>query len=146
MFLKYPLVVAMDIYEHYVPVILFAVIGVLIPAGAMILSWIMRTKNPYPEKLTTYECGEEPIGVAQMQFDIQYYVYALLFVVFDVEVVFLFPWAVVFPDIGIIAVIEMVIFIAMLVVVLVYAWKKGILEWMSLSWREVGEIEVDRTK
>lgn len=124
-------------YEHYIPVIAFMVIGILIPAGAMIMSWMIRTKNPYPEKMTTYECGEEPIGNAQMQFDVQYYIYALLFVVFDVETVFLYPWAVVFPDIGMIAVVEMVIFIAILLVALVYAWKKGILEWASLSWQEI---------
>ncbi|RMF89610.1 MAG: NADH-quinone oxidoreductase subunit A [Methanobacteriota archaeon] len=126
-----------ELYEQYVPVIPFIIIGVLIPAGGMILAWLMRVKNPYPEKLTTYECGEEPIGQAQMQFDVQYYIYALLFVVFDVETVFLYPWAVVFPDIGILAVIEMIIFIAMLVVALIYAWKKGILEWMPLTWREM---------
>jgi len=74
-------------YEHYIPVVAFIVVGVLIPAGAMIMSWMIRTKNPYPEKLTTYECGEEPIGTAHMQFDVQYYIYALLFVVFDVETV-----------------------------------------------------------
>ncbi|GBE18234.1 NAD(P)H-quinone oxidoreductase subunit 3 [archaeon BMS3Abin16] len=124
-------------YEHYIPVVAFIAVGILIPGGAMIMSWMIRTKNPYPEKLTTYECGEEPIGTAQMQFDVQYYIYALLFVVFDVETVFLYPWAVVFTDIGMIAVVEMVIFIAMLLVALVYAWKKGILEWTSLSWREV---------
>ncbi len=123
-------------YEHYIPVVAFIVVGILIPAGAMIMSWMIRTKNPYPEKLTTYECGEEPIGTAHMQFDVQYYIYALLFVVFDVETVFLYPWAVVFTDIGMIAVVEMVIFIAMLLVALVYAWKKGILEWTSLSWQE----------
>ena len=127
----------MGTYEHYIPVVAFIVVGVLIPAGAMIMSWVIRTKNPYPEKLTTYECGEEPIGTAHMQFDVQYYIYALLFVVFDVETVFLFPWAVVFTDIGMIAVVEMVIFIAILVVALVYAWKKGILEWTSLSWQEI---------
>ncbi|NIQ33889.1 MAG: NAD(P)H-quinone oxidoreductase subunit 3 [Nitrososphaeria archaeon] len=125
----------MGIYEHYIPVIAFLVIGVLIPAGAMILAWIIRVKNPYEEKLTTYECGEEPIGKAQIQYDIQFYIYALLFVVFDVETVFLYPWAVVFPDIGILAVIEMIIFIAMLAIALVYAWKKGILEWTPMTWR-----------
>jgi len=127
----------MGTYEHYIPVVAFIVVGVLIPAGAMIMSWVIRTKNPYPEKLTTYECGEEPIGTAHMQFDVQYYIYALLFVVFDVETVFLYPWAVVFTDIGMIAVVEMIIFIGMLVVALVYAWKKGILEWSSLSWQEI---------
>ncbi|MFV2041312.1 MAG: NADH-quinone oxidoreductase subunit A [Candidatus Hydrothermarchaeales archaeon] len=128
-------------YEHYIPVVAFIVVGVLIPAGAMIMSWMIRTKNHYPEKLTTYECGEEPIGTAHMQFDVQYYIYALLFVVFDVETVFLYPWAVVFTDIGMIAVVEMVIFIAMLLVALVYAWKKGILEWTSLSWQEIRSLE-----
>jgi NADH-quinone oxidoreductase subunit A len=134
--LKDAFLVVMDIYLHYTPVIAFVVVGFLIPSAAMILSWMIRTKNPYKEKLTTFECGEEPIGQGQMQFDVQYYIYALLFVVFDVETVFLYPWAVVFPDIGFIAVIEMIIFIAMLVVALIYAWKKGILEWMSLSWSE----------
>jgi NADH-quinone oxidoreductase subunit A len=124
-------------YEHYIPVVAFIVVGVLIPAGAMIMSWMIRTKNPYPEKLTTFESGEEPIGTAHMQFDVQYYIYALLFVVFDVETVFLYPWAVVFTDIGMLAVVEMLIFIAMLGVALVYAWKKGLLEWTSLSWQEI---------
>jgi NADH-quinone oxidoreductase subunit A len=136
----------MEIYEHYIPVIAFIVMGILIPSGAMILSWVIRTKNPYPEKLTTFECGEEPIGKAQVQFDVQYYIYALLFVVFDVETVFLYPWAVVFTDIGIIAVVEMVIFIAMLVVALVYAWKKGILEWISLSWKEARDSKPELTE
>ena len=125
----------MGVYEHYIPVIAFLIIGILIPAGAMFAAWIVRVKNPYPEKLTTYECGEEPIGQGQMQYYPQFYIYALLFVVFDVETVFLYPWAVVFPDIGILAVIEMVIFIAMLVIALLYAWKKGILEWTPLTWR-----------
>jgi len=133
------MLVNMEIYAHYIPVIVFILVGVLIPAGAMALSWIIRVKNPYPEKLTTYECGEEPIGQAQIQFDVQYYIYALLFVVFDVETVFLYPWAVVFPYIGMIAVIEMVIFIAMLAVALVYAWKKGMLEWLPLTWKEMLE-------
>jgi NADH-quinone oxidoreductase subunit A len=134
----------MMIYDHYIPVVAFVVMGLLIPAGAMILSWVMRVKNPYPEKLTTYECGEEPIGKGQMQFDVQYYIYALLFVVFDVEIVFIYPWAVVFPDIGLIAVIEMIVFIVMLVIALVYAWKKGILEWTSLSWSEVVLKDLER--
>lgn len=134
----------MMIYEHYIPVIFFIIMGVLIPAGAMIMSWMIRAKNPYPEKLTTYECGEEPIGNAQIQFDVQYYIYALLFVIFDVETVFLYPWAVVFTDIGIIAVVEMVIFIGMLVIALIYAWKKGILEWTSLSWSEVVLKDLER--
>jgi NADH-quinone oxidoreductase subunit A len=142
--LRDAILVAMMIYEHYIPVIFFIIMGVLIPSGAMILSWIIRTKNPYPEKLTTYECGEEPIGKAQIQFDVQYYIYALLFVVFDVETVFLYPWAVVFTDIGLIAVVEMVIFIVMLVIALIYAWKKGILEWTSLSWSEVVLKDLER--
>lgn len=132
------------VYEHYIPVIAFIIVGALIPAGGMILAWVLRVKNPYPEKLTTYECGEEPIGKGQMQFDVQYYIYAILFVVFDVEIVFLYPWAVVFPDIGILAVVEMIIFIAMLVVALVYAWKKGILEWMSLSYKETVLKDMER--
>ncbi|MEE8168550.1 MAG: NADH-quinone oxidoreductase subunit A [Candidatus Hydrothermarchaeales archaeon] len=126
----------MTIYEYYIPVAIFIIVGLLFPIAAMVSSWLFRVKNPYPEKLTTFECGEIPIGNAQIQFDIQYYMFAILFVVFDIETVFLYPWALVFPELGMLAVLEMILFIAILALGLIYAWKKGVLEWMPLTWRD----------
>ncbi len=122
------------IYPDYIPVVVFLVIGIAFPLFAMFLGWLVRSNNPYPEKYTTYECGEIPIGEAHAQFDVYYYMFAILFLIFDVETALIFPWAVVFPDIGMLAVLEMMVFIVMLFFGLVYAWKKGILEWRT--WHE----------
>ncbi len=124
----------MPIHQHYVPVIVFLIIGVLFPLAAMFISWIVRKNNPYSDKLTTYECGEIPIGQAHTQFDVFYYLFAIVFLFFDVETMLIFPWAVVFPNIGMLAVLEMILFIVILILGLVYAWKKGILEWRT--WHE----------
>jgi len=121
------------VYGTYVPIIPFIVIGILIPGGAMLVSKFLRPERYYAEKLSTFECGEIPVGSAQTQFDIQYYVFAIIFVVFDVEILFLYPWALVFPDIGILAVAEAILFIVMLLIPWVYAWKKGLLEWMPMD-------------
>lgn len=120
----------MSIYDYYIPVAMFAIIGIALGAGPLILSRFLRPSKPNPTKSSVYECGELPIGDAWHQYNVQYYLFAIIFVVFDVEVLFLYPWAVVFPDLGILAVIEMVVFIAMLGVGLIYAWKKGALEWV----------------
>lgn len=93
-----------------------------------ILKFIAR-ENKGPEKLTSYESGIEPIGEACIQFQIRYYMFALVFVVFDVETVFLYPWAMGFYDLGILSFVEALIFILILIVGLVYAWRKGALEW-----------------
>ncbi len=124
----------MPIYQHYIPVVVFLAVGVLFPLAAMFFSWILRPTKYYTEKLTTYECGEIPIGQAHTQFDIYYYLFAIVFLFFDVETVLIFPWAVVFPDIGMLAVVEMILFIVILLLGLIYAWKKGILEWRT--WQE----------
>ncbi len=130
----------MLVYPDYVPVAVFLAIGIMFPFAAMGIAWVFRRNNPYKEKYTTYECGEEPIGQAQTQFDIYYYMFAILFVVFDVEVVLIFPWALVFPEIGMLAVFEMIVFILVVGLGLVYAWKKGFLEWRT--WEE--EIQISR--
>ena len=101
----------------------------LIPILALTASKILRPSNGGPETSTTYESGMEPIGGAWIQFNIRYYMFALVFVVFDVETVFLYPWAVAFNSLGLLAFIEALVFIAILVVALVYAWRKGALEW-----------------
>ena len=96
-----------------------------------LLAWkVLRPSRYSEEKLTTYECGENPTGSAWIQFNIRFYVFALIFIVFDVEAVFLLPWAVVFRQLGMLAFVEGLVFIAILVVALAYVWRKGDLEWV----------------
>lgn len=110
-------------------VFIFFIIGAIFVAGGLIGSWFLRPRRPYPEKLTSYECGEEPVGDAYVKFNIRFYVIALIFLIFDVEVVFLFPWAVVFQKLGFFAFIEMIIFLAILLVGYAYVWVNGDLDW-----------------
>ena len=108
---------------------IFLTIAMVVPVLALIIAGIISPKKPNPIKNSTYECGVETIGEAWVQFKAQYYLYALIFVVFDVEAVFLFPWAVVYGKLGLYAFVEMVLFIAILTGGLLYAWRKGALEW-----------------
>jgi len=109
----------------------FVVIGSLFVAVALTSSWLLSPKKPSDAKATTYECGVEPIGPPWVQFRAGYYVYALLYVIFDIETVFLYPWAVTFgqPGIGWFIFFEMIIFVSILVGGLAYAWKEGALKW-----------------
>lgn len=113
-------------YEYFLG---FLLVCSLVPAIALGASKLIRPKGGDPELRTTYESGVEPIGGAWIQFNIRYYMFALVFVIFDVETVFLYPWAVAFHRLGLLAFIEALIFIAILVIALVYAWRKGALEW-----------------
>lgn len=113
-------------YEYFLG---FLILCSLVPALALGASKVLRPKSLSPVRRTTYESGNEPIGGAWIQFNIRYYMFALVFVVFDVETVFLYPWAVAFHKLGLLAFIEALIFIAILVIALVYAWRKGALEW-----------------
>jgi len=113
-------------YEYF---LVFLIICSSIPVLALGTSWLLRPVNRGPSRRTTYESGMEPIGGAWIQFNIRYYMFALVFVIFDVETVFLYPWAVAFNQLGLLAFAEALIFIAILVVGLVYAWRKGALEW-----------------
>jgi len=108
---------------------LFFVVGLIIPVGAIVAAGILGPKKPNPIKKTTYECGIETVGEGWVQFKAQYYIFALVFLVFDVEAVFLFPWAVKLGQLGMYAVIEGIIFILILIAGLVYTWRKGMLEW-----------------
>jgi NADH:ubiquinone oxidoreductase subunit 3 (subunit A) len=108
---------------------LFLVVGLIIPVGAITVAWILAPKKPNPIKQTTYECGIETVGESWVQFKAQYYIFALVFLVFDVETVFLFPWAVKLGALGLFAVVEGIIFILILFAGLVYTWRKGMLEW-----------------
>nr|YP_009258478.1 subunit 3 of NADH-plastoquinone oxidoreductase [Netrium digitus]ANI25479.1 subunit 3 of NADH-plastoquinone oxidoreductase [Netrium digitus] len=108
----------------------FLVIAILVPILAVTISSLVAPSgSKTPEKVTTYESGIEPIGESWIQFQIRYYMFALVFVVFDVETVFFYPWAMIFNQLGVIAFIEALIFLLILIIGLVYAWRKGALEW-----------------
>ncbi len=113
----------------YLVVAAFLVGGALFVTATLGVSWLLQPHKPFPEKLTPYECGSEPIGPPWVQFHIGYYVYALLFVMFDIETVFLYPWAVVFGMRIPFILLEMVLFLAVLGAGLAYAWKEGALTW-----------------
>jgi NADH-quinone oxidoreductase subunit A len=109
---------------------IFAVVVIVFPFIALLLAALLRPKRPNPTKSLTYECGLDTIGETWVQFKVQYYIYALVFVIFDIETVFLYPWAVAYGKLGLFALVEMFIFLAILVGGLVYAWRKGVLEWI----------------
>jgi len=109
---------------------IFAVIAIVFPIIALALAFLIRPKKPNPIKSSIYECGLETIGETWVQFRVQYYIYALVFVIFDIETVFLYPWAMAYNKLGLFALVEMFIFLAILFGGLIYAWRKGALEWM----------------
>ena len=113
----------------YFPIFLFIFTGLILGMLTLLVSYFVQPRYPEPEKLSTYECGAEPFSDARMPFPVRYYIVAMLFVIFDIEVIFLYPWAVVFTKIGIVGLVEMLIFIGLFVVAYVYAWRKGALEW-----------------
>ncbi len=122
-------VLLIEYLTRYFPILLFIGIALAFGVVTLLLSYLLQPKYPEPEKLSPYECGSEPFSDARMPFPVRYYIFAMLFVIFDIEVIFLYPWAVSFYDIGLIGLIEMLIFIGLFLVGYIYAWKKGALEW-----------------
>ena len=114
-------------YIFVLPVIF---VSFLLVFGGLLASRMLAPRRPNKNKLDTYECGEKTIGPAWIQFNVGYYLFGLIFLVFDVEAAFLFPWAVIVRDVGVSGLIEIVIFILVLILGLAYAWKKGALEWV----------------
>ena len=112
-------------------VLIFLLLSALFIGFALVLARILRPRADNPDKLSTYECGERLLGPSWVQFDVRFYIIALVFIIFDVEVVVLYPWAVVFKDLGLFAFVEMMVFVFVLLVGLVYAWNKGYLEWVK---------------
>ncbi|HUN65755.1 MAG TPA: NADH-quinone oxidoreductase subunit A [Bacteroidota bacterium] len=110
-------------------IFVFFIVGAIFVTGGLVFAWIIRPSRWYQNKLTTYECGEVPVGDSWVRFNIRFYVIALIFLIFDVEVVFLFPWAVVFQNLGGFAFIEMLLFLAILALGYAYVWVKGDLDW-----------------
>jgi NADH-quinone oxidoreductase subunit A len=118
-----------DLFADYIAVLIATILGFLLVAGALIGNSILAPKQPTRTKAVTYECGMLPIGRSRTQVHFRYYLFAILFLIFDIEAVFLFPWAVTFVEIGEQAFWEMVVFILILGFGLLYAWKKGVLSW-----------------
>jgi len=116
-------------YQSYGVVLAVLIAGVGLVAVAFGAARLIAPRRPLPEKLLTYECGIDPVGEGWSQSQVRYYVYGFLFVIFDVESVFLFPWAGIFEGLGYQAVVEMAIFVGILAVGLLYAWRKGVLKW-----------------
>jgi NADH:ubiquinone oxidoreductase subunit 3 (subunit A) len=116
--------------SEWLYIALFLVVGLIIPIGAIAAGFVFGPKKPNPIKESTYECGIETEGDSRVQFKAQYYIFALVFLIFDVEAVFLFPWAVKLGQLGLYVVVEGIIFVTILIVGLVYTWRKGMLEWV----------------
>jgi NADH-quinone oxidoreductase subunit A len=121
--------------ENYFPILMFVLVGVAIGVLPIAMGFLLAPSRPDPEKLSPYECGFEAFEDARMKFDVRYYLIAILFILFDLEIAFLFPWATIFKDIvatesiKLFGFVEMLIFVTVLVVGYVYAWAKGALEW-----------------
>jgi NADH-quinone oxidoreductase subunit A len=120
-----------EYFEDYITVAVFAGFGVVLVIVAVAAAALLRPSNPTPAKRQSYECGIDPVGGGWSQTHIRYYIFALLFLIFDVEAVFIFPWAIRLESLGTFALVEMVIFIGILLAGLVYAVRKGVLRWES---------------
>ena len=117
-------------FQDYITVAAFAALGVALVVLLLGVASVIRPSHPFETKLLTYECGVDPVGEGWSQTYVRYYIFALIFVIFDVEVVFLFPWAAAYRSLGLFAFIEMFIFLLILIFGLAYAWRKGVLKWV----------------
>jgi NADH-quinone oxidoreductase subunit A len=115
--------------DNYLPIMIFIAIGIAIGVLPILAGFLLAPHKPDSEKLSPYECGFEAFEDSRMRFDVRYYLVAILFIIFDLEIAFLFPWAVVLDSIGLFGFVAMMIFLAILVIGFIYEWKKGALEW-----------------
>jgi len=118
-----------EFLKDYFSIILFLFIAFALSIGFIVINFFFSPKKPDPEKLSAYECGFEPFNDSRMEFDVRFYLVAILFIIFDLEIAFLFPWAISLGKIGILGFISMMIFLFILTVGFVYEWKKGALDW-----------------
>ena len=118
-----------DFLKEYFSIILFLFISGGLCAGFILINYIFSPKKPDPEKLSPYECGFEPFNDSRMQFDVRFYLVAILFIIFDLEIAFLFPWAISLGKIGLLGFVSMMIFLFILTIGFIYEWKKGALDW-----------------
>jgi NADH-quinone oxidoreductase subunit A len=115
--------------DNYLPILIFITIGLLVGVVPILLGFVLAPHRPDSEKNSPYECGFEAFEDSRMRFDVRYYLVAILFIIFDLEIAFLFPWAVVLEEIGLFGYLAMALFLGILVVGFIYEWKKGALEW-----------------
>ncbi|MGY6709801.1 MAG: NADH-quinone oxidoreductase subunit A [Rhizobiaceae bacterium] len=120
---------ASELLQDYLPIVIFIAVAAAIGIALVAAPFLVAYRNPDPEKLSAYECGFNAFDDARMKFDIRFYLVAILFIIFDLEVAFMFPWAVSFGDIGWMGYWSMMIFLAVLTIGFIYEWKKGALEW-----------------
>ena len=118
-----------DFLQDYLSIILFLIIALGLSVAFIVINFIFSPKKPDPEKLSAYECGFEPFNDSRMEFDVRFYLVAILFIIFDLEIAFLFPWAISLGNIGILGFCSMMIFLFILTVGFIYEWKKGALDW-----------------
>ena len=115
--------------NDYLTIIIFLAIALILSLGFLILNFAFSPKNPDPEKLSAYECGFEPFNDSRMEFDIRFYLVAILFIIFDLEIAFLFPWAITLGNLGLFGFFSMMLFLFILTIGFIYEWKKGALDW-----------------
>jgi NADH-quinone oxidoreductase subunit A len=118
-----------QLLQAYLPLAIFVAIAFVISGALLAAPFVIAVRNPDPEKVSTYECGFDAFDDARMKFDVRFYLVSLLFIIFDLEVVFLFPWAVAFKDVGSFGFWSMMVFLGILTVGFIYEWRKGALEW-----------------
>ena len=119
----------LEFLEEYFTIIVFLIIAFVLSCTFIIINFVFAPKKPDPEKLSAYECGFEPFSDSRMEFDVRFYLVAILFIIFDLEIAFLFPWAISLGNIGIVGFFSMMFFLAILTIGFIYEWKKGALEW-----------------
>ena len=120
---------SLEFLNNYLTIIIFLAIALILSLGFLILNFAFSPKNPDPEKLSAYECGFEPFNDSRMEFDIRFYLVAILFIIFDLEIAFLFPWAITLGNIGLFGFFSMMLFLFILTIGFIYEWKKGALDW-----------------
>tara|TARA_B100000965_G_scaffold204880_1_gene171060 strand:- start:517 stop:885 length:369 start_codon:yes stop_codon:yes gene_type:complete len=118
-----------EFLQDYLSIIIFLIIALLLSTAFIAINYLASPKNPDPEKLSPYECGFEPFNDSRMEFDVRFYLVAILFIIFDLEIAFLFPWAISLGQIGLFGYVSMMIFLFILTVGFIYEWKKGALDW-----------------
>ena len=118
-----------DLLSEYLPILIFSGLAVVLAIVLSLSAVIVAVRNPDPEKTSAYECGFNPFDDSRMRFDVRFYLVAILFIIFDLEIAFLFPWAAAFKDVGLFGFWSMIVFLGVLAIGFAYEWKKGALEW-----------------
>ena len=118
-----------EFLQDYFSILLFLIIALILSVGFIVINFLFSPKNPDPEKLSAYECGFEPFSDSRIEFDVRFYLVAILFIILDLEIAFLFPWAISLGNIGILGFTSMMIFLFILTIGFIYEWKKGALDW-----------------